>query len=354
MDMSGAGRRQPRRHQQQQQQPASNAYETPFSSTGGYFNDPYDFSQNQAGAAMFDQSSSSAYGGQPDAYYGNQSPYGQPAPQVAGDGQQPFPNYFVPGQQPGNFDQNQFLLQAGSQMLQNQAMGFVNQYANTISDKGKSWLGGTMKYYFAVDTSYVMKKLMLLWFPFAQKDWTMKYNADQPISPRDDLNAPDLYIPAMAYVTYILVAGYMLGLNGNFSPEKLGMSASSALGWLLLEVVVVLVGLYLSSITCCLGFFHLMAYSGYKFVGIIGALLAGMLFNDTAYYGVLAYACFSLGFFLLRSLHVAIQTTSLMQGHSSPKNGLHIVAAVCIFNAFVMYWHTRHLVGLPAAALVNQ
>lgn len=40
----------------------------------------------------------------------------------------------------------------------------------------------------------------------------MKYEQDGPVQPRFEINAPDLYIPTMAYVTYVLVAGFVLGL----------------------------------------------------------------------------------------------------------------------------------------------
>ena len=33
------------------------------------------------------------------------------------------------------------------------------------------------------------------------------------MQPRFELNAADLYIPSMAFVTYILVVGYMLGVQ---------------------------------------------------------------------------------------------------------------------------------------------
>lgn len=94
----------------------------------------------------------------------------------------------------------------------------------------------------------------------------MKFNPQESVAPKDDLNAPDLYIPSMAFVTYILVAGYLLGLQNRFSPEQLGIQSSSALAYLLLEVVIVLIALYLLSINCMLGFFHLISYGGYKFV----------------------------------------------------------------------------------------
>ncbi|ROT85786.1 hypothetical protein C7M84_006853 [Penaeus vannamei] len=70
-----------------------------------------------------------------------------------------------------------------------------------------------LKYYFAVDTRYVMKKLQLLFFPFTHSDWSVRYNQEEPVQPRYEINAPDLYIPLMAVVTYILVAGLCLGLQ---------------------------------------------------------------------------------------------------------------------------------------------
>lgn len=52
-----------------------------------------------------------------------------------------------------------------------------------------------LKMYFAVDTQYVLKKLMLLMFPYTHRDWSPRYQSDQPIPAREDINAPDLYIP---------------------------------------------------------------------------------------------------------------------------------------------------------------
>lgn len=39
----------------------------------------------------------------------------------------------------------------------------------------------------------------------------MKYDQDHPVQPRYEINAPDLYIPTMAYVTYVVLAGFVLG-----------------------------------------------------------------------------------------------------------------------------------------------
>jgi len=49
------------------------------------------------------------------------------------------------------------------------------------------------------------------------QDWSIKYEADsQPVQPRYEINAPDLYIPVMAYVTYVLVAGLVLGTQERY------------------------------------------------------------------------------------------------------------------------------------------
>lgn len=43
------------------------------------------------------------------------------------------------------------------------------------------------------------------------QEWMVKYDQNTPVQPRDDLNAPDLYIPSMGYVSYVLLAGFLLG-----------------------------------------------------------------------------------------------------------------------------------------------
>lgn len=105
----------------------------------------------------------------------------------------------------------------------------------------------------------------------------MRFNPDEPVAPRDDVNSPDLYIPSMAYLTYVLVCGFLLGTRNDFSPEKLGMQASSAAAWLLVEVLLILVALYLLSISSNLGFFHLLAFSSYKFVPLVDSHVLRLL-----------------------------------------------------------------------------
>ena len=66
----------------------------------------------------------------------------------------------------------------------------------------------------------------------------------------------------------------MHGLNHSgspfrFSPELLGVLASSALVWLVMEVVAVLLSLYLVTVNTDLTTIDLLAFSGYKYVGCV-------------------------------------------------------------------------------------
>lgn len=45
----------------------------------------------------------------------------------------------------------------------------------------------------------------------------MSYQQDTPVAPRFDVNAPDLYIPAMGFITYVLVAGLALGTQNRYT-----------------------------------------------------------------------------------------------------------------------------------------
>lgn len=95
----------------------------------------------------------------------------------------------------------------------------------------------------------------------------MRYNPEEPLQPRYEVNAPDLYIPVMAFVTYVLISGISLGLQNRFSPEMLGIQASSVIIWAVMEVLAMWVTLYVLNIQTPLKVLDLFAFSSYKYVG---------------------------------------------------------------------------------------
>uniref|UniRef100_A0A914VK00 Protein YIF1 n=1 Tax=Plectus sambesii TaxID=2011161 RepID=A0A914VK00_9BILA len=191
-----------------------------------------------------------------------------------------------------------------SDPMMNAARAYGEQFAGQQKEKISKYLSTyRLKYYFAVDNAYVGKKLGLLLFPFAHRDWSVKYgNSDEPVPARFDINAPDLYIPLMALVTYVLVAGFVLGTQGRFTPEQLGLLASNAVAWLVLENFFILVTKYVMNISQALSLWHTLAFSSYKFVGMIISLLVFLAFGRTAYYWTLGYFAVAVAFFLIRTV----------------------------------------------------
>ncbi|KAL1262172.1 hypothetical protein QQF64_007437 [Cirrhinus molitorella] len=231
--------------------------------------------------------------------------------------------------------------------LANQGKDIVNKEINRFMSVNK------LKYFFAVDTKYVMKKLLLLMFPYTHQDWEVRYHRDTPLTPRHDVNAPDLYIPTMAFITYILLAGMALGIQKRFSPEVLGLCASTALVWIIIEVLIMLLSLYLLTVHTDLSTFDLVAYSGYKYVGMIFTVLCGLLFGSDGYFVALAWSSCALMFFIVRSLKMKILSSfsadSMSAGASAkPHFRLYITVACAAFQPIIIYWLTAHL---PAAVL---
>lgn len=103
----------------------------------------------------------------------------------------------------------------------------------------------------------------------------------------------------MAYITYVVVAGLMLGMQQRFSPEQLGIQASSALAYSIFELLVYSITLYVSNIKTNMKTLDLLAFCGYKFVIIVACLLVSTLFHGFGYYCALFYCSGSLGFFLV-------------------------------------------------------
>jgi len=164
------------------------------------------------------------------------------------------------------------------------------------SEKGLLLLAGKVKKQWRL---FPLPPRILIHLVINLQEWSVRYSSDEPIQPRFELNAPDLYIPTMAYLTYVLVAGFALGTQDRFTPESLGIQASSALAWTILEVLFYLVCFYILNITTTLSTIDILAFSGYKFVGIIPAVLASLLFFKMGYLLVLGYFGLGLAYFLV-------------------------------------------------------
>merc|ERR1712146_234681 len=97
--------------------------------------------------------------------------------------------------------------------------------------------------------------------------------------PVADANAPDLYIPAMAFVTFVLAIGLVKGVAMKFTPEVMSSVATTCLTVWIAETLLMYGAVYFtlsSTAVRGVGFVDLLALGGYKFVGLVVALLAGL------------------------------------------------------------------------------
>ncbi|KNG44935.1 er to golgi transport protein yif1 [Stemphylium lycopersici] len=178
-----------------------------------------------------------------------------------------------------------------------------------------------LKHYFNVTNSYVLTKLRIILIPWWHRPWSrqQRNGPDAAASaallyqpPREDVNSPDMYIPTMALVTYILLSTLLAGLRGAFHPELLGYTATLAISVTLLEILIIRTGTFLLAISSSSQLLDLVAYSGYKFVHVIVSLLLSHFTSWLGFGGswvswVIFLYCFNANaFFLLRSLRYVL------------------------------------------------
>ena len=249
-----------------------------------------------------------------------------------GDQQQPMQPGFVPQQQqqqqqyqqqPQQPQQNMGFMPNMMNMggpNQNMATGLMAnmamQYGDNLKNQGSAMVdkyldSKSLKLYFQVDTQYVRKKLSCLILPFLHKDWSQRYagTTNAPMSPKDDVNVPDLYIPSMALLTYVLLAGIIHGKSGSFDPEELGGTLSFGIGAILLEVLIVNFVTYLLNLRTDMKTYDIISYLGYKFVPVC-FLLISILLIPGLYWLLFAGLSAACAFFLYKTLCLKINNPS--------------------------------------------
>ncbi|XP_010538286.1 PREDICTED: protein YIF1B-like [Tarenaya hassleriana] len=161
------------------------------------------------------------------------------------------------------------------------------------------------QYYFQVNDQYVRNKLKVVLFPFLHRGhWT---RISEPVGgrlsykpPIYDINAPDLYIPFMAFGTYVVLAGLSLGLNGKFTPEALNwLFVKGLVGWFLQFMMLKVMLWSLGSGEA--PFLDIVAYAGYTFTGLCLAVV-GKIIWGYSYYALIPWTCLCSGVFLVKTM----------------------------------------------------
>ncbi|KAK6915286.1 Yif1 family, partial [Dillenia turbinata] len=193
------------------------------------------------------------------------------------------------------------------------------------------------QYYFQVNDQYVRNKLKVVLFPFLHRGhWT---RITEPVGgrlsykpPIYDINAPDLYIPLMAFGTYVVLAGFSLGLGGRFSPEALNwLFIKGLVGWFLQVLLLKFSLLSLGSGEAPL--LDIVAYAGYTFTGMCIAVL-GKIVWSSSYYFLIPLTCICMGAFLVKTMK-RVLFSEVRTYDSSRHHYLLIFLALAQFPLFV-------------------
>jgi hypothetical protein len=153
-----------------------------------------------------------------------------------------------------------------------------------------------MRRYFNVHHGYVLRKLLwqLCPLPMAKmkggelgldKDWTVRIFEGLEVG----LEEPDMYIPLMAFVTYVLLCGLVKGLHDMFHPDVLASTLSFAMTLLVAEVLCAKAGFFVS-VAIQAPVLDLTALLGYKYYYLSLQLLVGFAIGEGSVYYVLKIA----------------------------------------------------------------
>ncbi|XP_078435935.1 uncharacterized protein LOC144706777 [Wolffia australiana] len=198
------------------------------------------------------------------------------------------------------------------------------------------------QYYFQVNDQYVRNKLKVVLLPFLHRGhWT---RISEPVAgrlsykpPIYDINAPDLYIPLMSFGTYVVLAGFMLGLLGRFSPGALRWQFMK--GLIMWAVQLALLRGVVWSTGGGGGETPLLdsaSYGGYAFAGISIGLLGRIVWSHS-YYVVMPWMALCMGIFLVKTMkRVLFTEMRSYDRHSSRHHYLLLFIAVAQFPLF--FW----------------
>jgi len=266
-----------------------------------------------------------------------QQPYTNQYPQHNQQYQQQQQHHQQQHQQQENIQQNVGSFYDDKTMLRLGHIGF-NTGTELLKGQRDKWTPGATKVWdnlknlFKVSNTSVYRKMKILLVPFRHKNWGRLRDDDahdsKYASPRDDPNAPDLYIPVMSFITYMLLIGLCKGLGSSgFSPEMLGNSIWNSFVVQMFECVIIKVAL--STTSTSISFVDIISYTGYKYFGLAIHTFCRML---GTYVSILVgiYITIASFFFILKAIAAVVPN----QSNSGPPRHL-IILCIALTQFFL-------------------
>jgi hypothetical protein len=149
-----------------------------------------------------------------------------------------------------------------------------------------------IKIYFDVELSYVLQKLQMISFPFIpekkkQMVSTHDFDATSFSEDGDGPNkerskyTPDLYIPAMAFMTYVLLTCISLGLDNRFGPTMIFKNAANCSLLTIFEALLIKTCVYIA-ISKNPPFLDTLSLASYKYYGLCFIIITNFCITSEA------------------------------------------------------------------------
>jgi hypothetical protein len=131
---------------------------------------------------------------------------------------------------------------------------------------------------------------------------TFLYTYDLPVH---DENAPDLYLPTMSLITYVLLCALIYGTAGKFNPEVIPDVTTRCFATQILEVLLIRFGFY--AMQAPVAVLDLFSYTGYKYAGLCLNVLVALAVGHfglgvTGYYVAFCWTASAASYFMLKTM----------------------------------------------------
>ena len=165
----------------------------------------------------------------------------------------------------------------------------------------------SLKPYFRLDNRYVARKVGVLLLPFGRVAPRQRCGLDDDVAreaveyfpPVDDVAAPDLYIPVMGLLTYVVNSAFA---KSGSTPEAMAAAVVSAATMLLGEVLLLKAAGFIVSVPGQLKWLDLTAWCGYKYVALCLTVALGQVLPSLPLFGLMTYFALSSCYFILMTL----------------------------------------------------
>ncbi|CAD8063740.1 unnamed protein product [Paramecium sonneborni] len=176
-----------------------------------------------------------------------------------------------------------------------------------IGDKYDSFLNkifsSQYRFYFDVDNMYVVKKSIMTIAPYLYRgNWTLN-SEFQAISPTENVHAPDLYLPLMSLITFVLLRCLSLGIydKSSFNPGYIVESFWKCFVISLLELIIIkIVFCFMDGIR--VNTVDLISHLNYRYCSLCALMIFNILTNNLFSFFCTIYVLICQAIFVYKTL----------------------------------------------------